>query len=401
MLVEDSLSESALLSERSQQSAPTKGLQESGPTLFRYLPCFGRDSCLVLHSPFTHFPSVYGPLANESISRVWFALVAALLRRLAPRRTTNGLHQIVTNWRKPSDSISLLSPWPADFSQDVVPVPCHSHNDYMRSIPLFDALAAGCESVEADLWLRNDTDRDLDLLVGHTSSSLTAQRTLRSLYLDPLIAILQNQSALLKTRRDGPQGLASGVFQMFPNTTLILLLDFKSNGTELWPVVSQQLEPLRQGGWLTSWNSSSNSTTWGPIRVVGSGNTPFDAIVANTTYRDIFFDVPLEDVANPQYDTSNSYLASISIQSAVGKMWNGKFSSKQLETIRYQISQARGKGLVPRYWDTVSWPVSWRNYVWSTLVDNDTGLLNVDDLQEASRWDWSWCIVAGLVLCGY
>lgn len=28
------------------------------------------------------------------------------------------------------------------------------------------------------------------------------------------------------------------------------------------------------------------------------------------------------------------------------------------------------------------------------------GMLNVDDLVSATRWNWDWCVVAGLVLCG-
>lgn len=294
--------------------------------------------------------------------------------------------------------MSLLSPWPDDFSRAIVPVPLHSHNDENRGVPLWEALAAGCMSVEADIWLEDNRTGSPDILVGHNKAPLvnsTANpRTLRSLYLDPLQTILENNNL---------NGSATpvGVYDASPNTTLVLLLDFKSNGTETWPIIMQLLEPLRQRGWLTSWDSSTNSVTERPIRVVGSGNTPFSSVVSNSTYRDIFFDAPLEDVTNPQYNTSNSYTASVSMASAVGYMWFGKFSSSQLKIVQTQIKQAKDKGLVPRYWETVAWPISWRNYIWNTLVDNEVGLLNVDDVKEASRWDWNWCTIGGLVLCGY
>lgn len=323
-----------------------------------------------------------------------------LIHRLAPKSISNGLTPIVANWHNPNDSMSLLSPWPTDFSREIVPIPMHSHNDETRSVPLFEALAAGCISVEADTWLWNNSTGEQDLLVGHASNSLTPERSLRSLYLNPLQTILENQNVHTGFNGNG-SAVPSGVYETSPNKTVVLLLDVKSNGTETWPIIMQQLEPLREAGWLTFWNGSTNSITQRPIRVVGSGNTPFDSVVSNTTYRDIFFDAPLANISDPQYNTSNSYTASISLGDAVGKMWFGKFSSSQLKVVRTQIAQATAKDLVPRYWDTVAWPISWRNYVWGTLADSGTGLLNVDDVQEGSRWDWNWCSVGGLILCGY
>src|SRR4051794_37993520 len=57
----------------------------------------------------------------------------------------------------------------------------HAHNDYAHARPLFDALDQGFCSVEADVFLV-----DGKLLVGHTLFELKPDRTLESLYLDPL-----------------------------------------------------------------------------------------------------------------------------------------------------------------------------------------------------------------------
>jgi hypothetical protein len=75
----------------------------------------------------------------------------------------------------------------ADATRDVVPIPCHSHNDYWRSNPLFDAISAGCTSIEADIWLISN---DTELYVGHDRGSLSEGRTLRALYLDPIAKLL-------------------------------------------------------------------------------------------------------------------------------------------------------------------------------------------------------------------
>jgi hypothetical protein len=86
------------------------------------------------------------------------------------------------------DAVSIASlDSTANATRNDLPIPCHSHNDYRRTVPLFDALSAGCTSVEADIWL---TGNDTELYVGHNRRSLSEKRTLRSLYLDPLIEIL-------------------------------------------------------------------------------------------------------------------------------------------------------------------------------------------------------------------
>ena len=57
----------------------------------------------------------------------------------------------------------------------------HAHNDYWHERPLFDALDQGFTSVEADIFLR-----DGKLLIGHEFKELNPEKTLESLYLEPL-----------------------------------------------------------------------------------------------------------------------------------------------------------------------------------------------------------------------
>ncbi len=60
----------------------------------------------------------------------------------------------------------------------------HSHNDYHRVHPLYDALAYGANSIEADIFLT-----DKDLYVAHSQQEIHEDRTLRSLYLKPFSEI--------------------------------------------------------------------------------------------------------------------------------------------------------------------------------------------------------------------
>ena len=62
----------------------------------------------------------------------------------------------------------------------------HSHNDYEQQAPFHLAYNEGFGSIEADIHLVDD-----QLLVGHDSKSLVKERTLESLYLQPIIAYNQ------------------------------------------------------------------------------------------------------------------------------------------------------------------------------------------------------------------
>ena len=278
-----------------------------------------------------------------------------------------------------------MAGWPTDFSRDIIPIPCHSHNDYWRKVPLYDALAAGCTSVEADVWLTNG-----DLQVGHSKSSLKQERTLRSLYVDPLVKILSHQNPSV----DNTSTSVNGVFDTDPDVSLTLLIDIKTDGPQTLPTVLDQLEPLRSRGWLTHFNGSD--IVKGPIKVVGTGNTPFDLLSSNETYRDIFFDAPLDQLWGEdapadveKYTSQNSDYASVSFDVAIGKLYMGVMTPAQVRTVRGQVQAAQSKGLRARYWDTPSWPVSSREHVWDVLVREGADMLNVDDLKAASGRKWN------------
>merc|ERR1712230_199144 len=166
----------------------------------------------------------------------FIALACGVLFSFLPNEAADELD----GWKPASDVSPELSQWPTDFSADIHPVACHSHNDYWRKEPLFSALKAGCSGVEADVWLYGE-----ELYVGHTSASLSPQRTLRSLYIDPLVKILDQQNPITSFH-PSVESPRSGVFDTKPAQTLVLLIDFKNDGAAIWPYVADQLGPLRQ-----------------------------------------------------------------------------------------------------------------------------------------------------------
>lgn len=163
------------------------------------------------------------------IAMVFFGLIGISVR-WQPKE-----EPFMPDWGKPGHLGEGLAHYPTDLTRDVLPIPCHSHNDYWRRVPLFEALHYGMTSVEADIWLF-----DNELFVGHDTASLTANRTFRSLYVDPIYDILEKQNP--STRFSNTS--SNGVFDEDPSQTLVLLVDFKTDGPEALPYVQQQLSAL-------------------------------------------------------------------------------------------------------------------------------------------------------------
>ncbi|KAF7538020.1 hypothetical protein G7Z17_g12716 [Cylindrodendrum hubeiense] len=305
------------------------------------------------------------------------------------------------------NSTESATKWVDELSTLVSPAMCHSHNDYLRPHPLFTALTAGCASVEADVWLSKDGK---DLLVAHHWWSLSSSRTLRSLYIDPLVQILDSMNSPYSEIDPDSTRQAFGVFARSPETPLILYIDVKDDPATTWPVVLEQLKPLRDRRYLSrhekmpSW--TTNQSFWpGPITVVGTGNIGKrrDVNIGNDPERwhqhhDVFLDAPLDLLNKPGLCRKNDsscmeiqenefYTASVSLWSTLGSVFGG-FSQSQLKIMRAQIQAAKDLNLLSRYWELPSWPVSYRNYVWRVITREGVDLLNADDVVSAARRYW-------------
>jgi len=230
--------------------------------------------------------------------------------------------------------------------------------------------------------------------VGHDRAALTPYRTFQSLYVSPLVEILKQNNPETPFYSDSRRG----VFDTDPDQTVVLLVDLKTDGVKTLQEVEAQLEPLRAGNWLTY--VEDGTVHKGQVTVVGTGNTPFDTLIQNSTYRDIFFDAPLnelyEDVDSTDahdddeifvYNSTNSFYASVDFQQSIGTVWS-RLSEKQLHRIRGQIKGAHRRGLKVRYWNTPVWPISLRNNIWHTLIAEGADILNTDDLKAASKKRW-------------
>lgn len=127
----------------------------------------------------------------------------------------------------------------------------HSHNDYVRARPLFEALEAGMCSVEADVFLIDGV-----LRVGHDRASAEVGGSLQAMYLDPLMRLPK-----VKGR------LGAG----WPEVQL--LVDIKTDGEKIFPIL-QSLIAARASTFSTDKQVRA-------VRVVVSGDRPIDLILAS------------------------------------------------------------------------------------------------------------------------
>jgi hypothetical protein len=209
---------------------------------------------------------------------------------------------------------------------------------------------------------------------------------------------------------DGDGDDIVGVFANDPKQTLVLLIDFKSDGESLWSLLSDALTPIRDRGYLTHFNGSG--VVMRPVTIVASGDISFSSLVRNTTYRDIFYDAPLDNLAQfPVNDTTmaitdqvsndsnghltdspfnpnNSYYASVDFRKAIGPLQLGRLSETQLKTLRGQVHAAHELGLKVRYWGNPSWPIGLRDCIWNVLVHEGVDVINTDDLRGVTRQVW-------------
>lgn len=249
----------------------------------------------------------------------------------------------------------------------MVPLGCHSHNDYERDRALYSALSAGCISVEADIWVQGTK-----LVVGHTNPGSNGP-TFTNLYVAPLKKLLDERGA---------------IFPSHPAQSLSLLVDFKNTGADTdraWDALIAELAPLRSAGYLSHWDGTAFVES--AVTVVASGNaikdlsssTPSPIAKAlsesSNPSRAVFVDAVIhKDMA--RFDASNAYFASAKWSDGVpgGLPIRGEAKEK--------LDEAHAKGFKVRYWEI---PGRER---WQEIVDGGVDRLNVDDLEDVAGVRW-------------
>jgi len=224
----------------------------------------------------------------------------------------------------------------------------------MHQHPLFDALRHGFTSIEADIHLVND-----ELFVAHDRVNVKSERTLKSLYLDPLKEIINSHS-----------GWVFG-----DSTQITLLIDIKSDGKSTYRRLHKQLQEYKSI--VTSFNERQRHNK--ALVIIISGNRPLE-YMQSQQYRLAAYDGRVSDLEKGYHNT---------MVPLISDRWSSHFDWKGTGTIPGEeeikllkiITQAHENGQQVRFWATPDYPSEDRQRVWNTLYKAGVDLINTDDLE--------------------
>lgn len=299
-------------------------------------------------------------------------------------------------------------------TRDVNVKPLHSHNDYWRQRPFFDALSHGCQSIESDVWkftqdytmettTQSSKFSHKEVYVGHNQVFLKDNETLNSLYLDPIFDLLLMSNPII-TPQSQDLGMNEhesphGIFYSSPESTLYLWMDFKTEPIDLYHTIKPLLLPFIDKDYLSYYDKSLNKFIEKPVTITISGNLPIDAIneelnqeVSQVSKIYTFIDAPLHKFMGLSDEKLHQYakiskVASSSMELILGhdKFKTNEFSADDLKKLKSIFDKAHKFGFKTRIWGDINWPDS---LVYShniDLVKVGCDLINTDNLNFGTR----------------
>ncbi|MBC7806595.1 MAG: hypothetical protein H7145_10635 [Akkermansiaceae bacterium] len=235
----------------------------------------------------------------------------------------------------------------------VVPlVNAHAHNDYEHARPLLDALDNGFCSVEADIHLV-----DGKLLVAHDRKDARPDRTLQSLYLEPLRATARKNRGRIYP--DGP-------------VSITLLIDVKTDAAPTYSALRQVLATYKDI--LTEFRA--DGTTPRAVTAILSGSRPAVAELSAESPRYAAYDGRLTDLGG---GIPPSGMARVSKKRSSVSTWRGDknvaISVDERKRVADTVAKAHQQGYRLRFWATPDTPAAWQ-----LLRELGIDLINTDDL---------------------
>lgn len=220
----------------------------------------------------------------------------------------------------------------------------HSHNDYEQNIPFLRAYYQQFGSVEADIFLKNDS-----IFVAHEVRHIKPANTLKELYLKPISAKIQENKGRIYS--DG-------------NIDLQLLIDLKTPAKETIAALIKELQPYE-----------NLLVPKGPVKVVLSGNIP-DAQEFDNYPSYLFFDGrPEITYTKPQLER----IGLISQSFTKYTKWNGKgiLVKNEKKALEDVIKSVHEQGKKIRFWATPDHVNAWK-----MLMNLGVDYLNTDKVEE-------------------
>lgn len=288
-------------------------------------------------------------------------------------------------------------------SELIEPKAIHSHNDYWRERPVYDAINNGCLSIEADVWLI-----DGQLIVSHDG---VQKSKFSELYVDRLIYVLEHFAP--GARGPSEDQKFRGIYTRNTGLSLQFVIDVKTEPEETWAVVMKELQPLMDRNLLSYFERSkqipaepldskrnaaqpypsgqympnpwlcSDDTlkacgiTRSVITVVATGNY-LPELVNNINERYYFVDMGPNYFKNKSvfyrgYDEKEKILST-------GPMFSYNYASG------FKVPVGVKHILATRAWNTREWPIHERQRLWGDLLHENHAWINADDLDAAATF---------------
>ena len=243
----------------------------------------------------------------------------------------------------------LIFLYTGSFAQPVVysTANAHSHNDYEQPVPLYTAYYSGFGSIEADIFLINDS-----LLVAHTPADLNKHRTLENMYLKPLAAFIENNR---------------GYVYADTSRKLQLMIDIK---TDAKSTLNKLIALLQQYPVLIRTNS---------LQIVISGNRPDPTNFASYPSC-IWFDGVLDMHYSKEAMTR---IAMLSDDLKKYTRWdgNGTIPARELNKLQGLVAYAHQLHKPVRFWGAPDFMDAWYQFI-QLHVD----FINTDSIKALSAF---------------
>lgn len=273
----------------------------------------------------------------------------------------------------------------------------HSHNDYHQEDPLSSALKHGLNSIEVDVFPRDET-----LLVAHTRFELKKTRTIENMYVAPILNMLRRSGMMSADPRvsveedsrpfpDAVREHKKGInlfefgrgrrdrnspLDHHDDDALTLLVDFKADPEKSVSLLHKALEPLRP--YLSKIDRDGNLRK-GKLTVVVSGNRPR---AESLTSRDgsgerfIFIDGRSHDI----HSESDSMLVPM-VSLPWRKLQLARLIGRGDKYMRTMAQKAHEQGKRLRIWGAPNC-----ESLWTQMVRNNVDLLSIDDHRKFARF---------------
>jgi len=230
----------------------------------------------------------------------------------------------------------------------------HAHNDYWHERPLFDALDRGFASIEADIFVVNGK-----ALVGHDRRELKPERTLESLYLEPLARRVKGNNGRVHAGSD----------------RFFLLVDIKSDPHEAYPLLHEMLSKYAESLTVVD----RGEVRPGAVTVVITGNRPI-AKMDKATLRYAGVDGRMTDLGS---DLPSHLMPMISDNWSDHFTWrgHGEMPAGERAKLRGITDKVHKAGRLLRFWATPENESTWRE-----LRSAGVDLIGTDRLDELATF---------------